>query len=224
MPLASVVFLEAASLLNDASKTIYTDDVMLPFLKSAWNQLQLKLQENNVPVMKEFTAVIDVAATSTTVSLPSDFVQPVFLEERVDGSTDLSDFEEVTEVEDIPDFDPVENIIYWSWREETVYINPPSTAREVRLKYWKSLTAITGGSTSLAVLNSTEFLSYKTAALCARYIGENSERANMLDTEAMVHLNTMLNLEVKRQQQSPVRPKSYGSVKVTATVEAERTI
>jgi hypothetical protein len=209
MPLASVIYLEAANLLNDASQTIYTDAVMLPFLKSAWNKLQLQLQENGVPVMKEITAVIDVTATSEEVTLPSDFVQPITLAERADGSSE--DFVDVAEVDSMPEFDPVESIIYWNWREEKVYINPPTTAREVKINYWKGLTAISGGSTSLAVNNSTEYLAYKTAALCARYIGENPERANMLDTEAILAMNILLNLEVKRQQRSPIRPRSYGS-------------
>lgn len=209
MPLASTIHDEAASLLNDTSKQLYTNAVQLPYLKSAWNKLQLKLQENGIPVMREESAVIDVAATSTTISLPSDFLQPIKVEERPDGSSDL--YEDVSEVDDIPEMDPVDEVRYWTWREETMQINPPSTAREVKLTYWKSLNPVTGDSSNLNVLNSTEYLANKTAALCARFIGENPVRADALEIEAAIALNALVNIEVKKLQSIAVRPKSYGS-------------
>lgn len=210
MPLASVIMDEAAGLLNDASKTVFTYDVQLPFLKSAWNKLQMKLQENGIPVMKEVSAVTDVAANATVITLPSDFLQPISIEERADGSTDS--FEPTIEVDAIPQLDTqAEEILYWTWREETLEINSPSTAREVKLTYWKSLNPCTSSSSNLNVINSTEYLANKTAALVARFSGENPTRADALDIEAAVFLSSLVNIEVKKLQSVAVRPRSYGS-------------
>jgi hypothetical protein len=150
-----------------------------------------------------------VAANAIEVTLPSDTVLPIELGERANNTTDL--FSGVEEVDDIPEMDQLEYIAYWTWREEHLYINSPSTAREVKLKYWKSLAAITGDSSSISVLNSTEYLANKTAALCARYIGENPTRADALDGEAERALHMMLAVEAKSKQNRPVRPRGYGS-------------
>jgi hypothetical protein len=56
MPLASVIMDESASLLNDASRSIYSYTVQLPYLKSAWNKLQVELQNQGIPVIKEVSA------------------------------------------------------------------------------------------------------------------------------------------------------------------------
>ena len=209
MPLASTVMDEAAGLLNDVNKTLFTYTVQLPYLSSAWNKLQLKLQENSIPVMREVSTTINVNANASTVTLSSDVLQPIKLEERERSSSDL--WTEVEEVESIPVMDQVDSILYWCWREETLEINSPRTDREVRLTYWKSLNPCTSSSSNLNVTKSLEYLANKTAALCARYIGENETRASSLEFEASQALQTLLNLEIKNRQNLPVRPKSYGS-------------
>jgi hypothetical protein len=211
MPLASDIMDQAAAQLNDASKTIYSYAVQLPFLKSAWNKLQLELIANGIDVTREVSAVIDVAANSTYVTTPSDMIQPIIVRERADGTSDL--FVEVEEVDDIPEIDQVDEIIYWSWREEVLYINSPATAREVKVTYKKSLNPATGSSSTLNVLNSTEYLACMTASLCARYIGENPTRAAELYAEAELAKDLLLRSEVNTRQSGPVRPRSYGASK-----------
>lgn len=211
MALASTVMDRAAALLNDSARSLYSYTVQLPYLKSAWDRLQMKLQLNGIPVVEEISSVTNVAANATYITSPSDLVMPLAISERADETSDL--FVDVEYVSDIPEMDQEDTIIYWTWREEVLYINPPATNREVKIRYLKSLTAISGESTSLAVLNSTEYLAYKTAALCARYIGENPVRADYLDMEAQSALEELLAIEVKAKQAVPVRPRSYGASK-----------
>lgn len=206
MPLASEVMDLAAALLNDAAKTKFTYAVMLPYTQSAWNKFQMHLQENGIPVMREISAVIDVAINATTINLPSGLIQPISLGERKDGTTDL--FYPVDE-KDIPEMDPIAEIRFWEWREENININPPTSAREVKLRYWKSLNPCSSQSSNLNALNSTEYLANKTASLTARYVGEDSVRADYLDAEAERYKDIALNLEVRAKQSQPVRPKGY---------------
>lgn len=208
MPTAGAVMDQAAALLNDPSKVDYTYTVQLPYLKSAYNKLQLRLHSLGLPVIEEISSTIDVAINATTVTYPADLVQPIKLEERLDGTSDL--FVKVEKIDDIPEMDPVSNIMYWNWREEVIYINPPTTAREVLLKYFKSLTAIADQSTNIPVINSLEYLANKTAALCARFIGENPTRADSLDILAAEALDLLLGNEIKNKQNQPKRPKGYG--------------
>lgn len=207
MPLASSIMDSAAALLNDASRTIFSYSIQLPFLNLAWNELQMKLDENGIPTSKEISTVITVAAGSNTFSLPSDFISPINLEERRAGSTDL--FVPVTRVDDIPEMDPAQTILYWNWREEVIYVNPPTENREVRLTYRKSLNPLNDQNSNLNVTGSLPYLAYKTAALCARFIGENPERANYLESIANYHLQILLNLGIRDLQSTPKRPRPY---------------
>ena len=86
MPLASTCMDSAAGLLNDVNKTLFTYTVQLPYLASAWNKLQLKLQENGVPVMREVSATINVNANASTVTLSSDVLQQITLAGRINSS------------------------------------------------------------------------------------------------------------------------------------------
>lgn len=207
MPLASTVMAEVAALMNDTGQRLYTNSVILPYLKSAWNGLQLELMSNGIPVSKEISLVTQVLANSDSITPPSDFLQPIRLEERPSGSSDV--FVEVEEKQEIPQVSS-ERILYWNWREEVVYINPPSTNREIRLTYWKSLNPLNDQNSNLNVANSLEYLAYRTAALCARYVGENPSRAQALDAEAFRSLQLLINLEVRKLQSFPVRPRGYG--------------
>lgn len=206
MPIASDVMNEAAALLNDPNRTLFTYTLQLPFLRSAWNELQLKLQENGIPTAKEISLTLEIAPGTSSITLPSDFIRPIKLEERANDSSD--DFVEVREVLDIPQVS-IGEIRYWNWREESIYINPPTTAREVRLIYWKSLNPLNDQNSNLNVTNSQEFLAFRTAALCARFIGENPTRADVLDSMATYHRDILINLEVRKMQSLPQRPKGY---------------
>lgn len=207
--LASAIMDRSASLLNDASKTLYSYTVQLPLLQSAYDKLQLALLKNGVNVLKEISAVIDVNADAETITSPSDLVSVISVEERERDTTDL--WNPVEEVDEIPDLvEQSDQILYWTFQEETIKINAPDTNREVKLKYWKTPTSITSQSSSISILNSTEYLANKTAALCAKFIGENPTRASELDVEAAIALDDLLSIEAKSKQGLPVRPKPYG--------------
>lgn len=211
MPLASAIMDQAASLLNDSAKELYTYDVQLPYLKAAWNKLQLYLQANGVPVMKENSATIEVAANSATITSPSDLIQPIELLERPNNSSALFYY---TEEKAIPQMNQIDYIKYWEWREEAININPPLTDREVSLKYWKSLNPVTSSSSNLNVVNGLEYLAAKTAALVARYVMQNSNKSIELEGDTTEALNLILNINARAQQSKHIRPRSYGYKKV----------
>src|SRR3989304_3632608 len=80
MALVSVALDQARAVLNDTSSPpkFYTNTVLLPHLKEAHRELQVLLWENGLPVIKEVTAVIDVAANATSLgaNLPVDILEP----------------------------------------------------------------------------------------------------------------------------------------------------
>jgi len=59
------------------------------------------------------------------------------------------------------------------------------------------------------MINSRSFLAFKTAALCARYIGENESRAQQLDGEADDALERTTTISNKGRQQIMTRHRPF---------------
>lgn len=210
MSLASVVFSEAQSLLNDVAKQIWTDAVLLPHLQKAHRELQVLLWESGIDVIKELTAVIDIAASATTLgaSLPTDILVPSRLQERADGETLESRWRDVPESDPLPNVDPIDSIQYWIWREEVISFTPPNTAREVKLTYLKSLTTPTAGSSSIGFIFGELYLGPRTASIAAQTVG-NITRAEELTNDAAFWIPKIISSNVKQGQSVPARRIPY---------------
>src|SRR3990167_910066 len=75
--------------LNDTAKQNWSDVKLLPYLKEAYRDMLISLWLNGIPIMREKTSSpIDVAIGALTLTLPADFVEPIKLKERSDGTND----------------------------------------------------------------------------------------------------------------------------------------
>src|SRR5690606_2389933 len=92
----------------------------------------------------------------------------------------------------------------WTWREEQIYFLGATMDREIRIRYVKSLDALTLGST-VAITNALTVLAARTAALAARHIGENPTRASELDADAAFNLDTFIVTSIRQNQGLPTR-------------------
>jgi len=210
MASASVAFNEARALLNDVAATLFTDAVLLPSLQKAHRELQVLLWENGLSVIKEVTAVIDVAigATSLGASLPADILEPKTLQERADGSTSEDDWVNVSETDNLPRVDPTTRISYWAWREEVIEFIAPTTAREVKLRYLKGLTVPTSGSSAIGLIFGELYLGPRLASIAVQTLG-NTTRASELIDDAAFWIPKILAANVKRGQAIPTRRIPY---------------
>jgi len=207
---ASAAFLEAQALLNDVAKQYFTDAVLLPSLQKAHRELQVLLWENGLPVIKEVTSVIDIAANATSLggSLPSNILEPKALQERPDGSTSEDDWTDVSETDNLPRIEPTTRIQYWAWREETIEFIAPTTDREVKLRYLKGLTVPTSASNPIGLIFGELYLGPRTAAIAVQNVG-NPTRADELNVDAAFWIPKILAANVKRGQAVPTRRIPY---------------
>lgn len=199
---------EAAALMNDSSGFTWGYTQLLPYLKRAYGTLELHLFLNGVRDLKEVSTILSVPFTSTTITLPDDFVQPIFIEERSAGSTDP--FYPVAESDWEQDF-KADSIMFWNWREGSLKINPPNLNREIRLRYRKGLTPITGENTNITILLAKPYLSAKTAANASAFGAANAERAAILNSEANAELQMLIAAEIRNQQGVSFRRRGYGA-------------
>lgn len=200
---------EAKSLLNDPNGSIYTDTSMLPLLQKAYAELQTKLMLNGMPVLKEKATAIAVNAGTVALGdgagLPSDFIYPIELKERVAGAGATTLYEDMVELEWEPNTPQSTKLVYWNWREEEIKFLGATTNREVLVKYMKGLTRITATTTPISVNNATTFLAARCAAISALVLGSNPSRAEALNADAGMALQDLLGILVRRQQGIPIR-------------------
>lgn len=214
--LASEVMDQAASILNDTALSLYTYAVQTPYLKQATEVLQKRLAVFGIQVERVVSASISVAANATYVTLPADFLLPVSLQERNVGEND-DQWVDMDERAWEPITEPIAYIEYWSFRNNRVYIRECSVAKEVRMKYIRTLTAISSSNSTVDVDASKNYLAAKTAELCARYIGQNSDLANEIagrEVEAceddLLRMYVLQGQSANRGRRRPFRAKSVG--------------
>jgi hypothetical protein len=191
----------AAALLNDTEKSIFTYQKMLPYLNIAIDDLQEILELNNIPITNITSSVFPIAIGETTIDpLPSNLIEIRNVYERFTGTTDQ--FILMQRVEFLPKITvPIAYLMYWAWNEQAIQFLASSTNIDVKIEYVGSIVStITNPTQQINVINAKSFLSYRTAALAANFIGENKTRSDELNAEALNASDKMLGIMVKSEQ------------------------
>lgn len=187
--LASDVFDGARSpFLNDAAASLYTNTILLPHLKTANEELEQTLIINGISVQRVKSSPIAITAGATNLTilgspaLPTDFLFPISLRERTSGDSDYS-WADMTEKDFEPDNQqPTTTFNYWAFRNNAIYFPPATVNRDILLKYERQLAVITGPNSPEDFTLAKRFLCARVAELAARYIGMNSDLADVLMT------------------------------------------
>lgn len=206
----------AASLLNDKRKRLYNYDVQLPYLKIAADDLEMELANNDISLTDD-VCDINVLAGATNLVLPCDFFLPIKLEERPLSSTNADDFVDMEERDFTPSNRQTDVLQYWAFRNNQVKLLGSTTDRTVRLKFKRTLSALTDYSVVAEVNRAKNYLSFRTAALCAEFIGKDLQRANSLNGQGLDSLDKLTSILVKnrqgvRKRRRPFRVPLFGRI------------
>jgi hypothetical protein len=176
-------------------------------MNMAYRELQTKMRANGIGVTKEISSVIDVPIGTVRLAdgalLPIDLLFPLALGERADGSTGR--FTPMDEFDFEPDMAQSNELRYWAWREDEIKFVGALTAREVSIRYVKTLGTITAGNSPILILNCESWLEMRTAIIAAKSIGGNPTRAAALATDLPTVEFEFLASAIKRKQGTPVR-------------------
>lgn len=206
---AEDIMVGSEALLNDTGEVIWDVDTLLPYVKRAYAELTLRLREYGVPVVREVSSVIEVdtAKTSITKTDITNLAAPIFLEERLNGTSDL--FTPMTEKDWLPNEDKTDSLRYWVWMAGEIRLLGALTDREVRVKYVISPTPIATKDSVILIEGAQLFLETRTAAIAAGLAGGNFERASALAAEAESNFQSFLNSEVRSKQRFATRHRGY---------------
>jgi len=222
---AASVMDKVASLMNDTAKTSFTYAAQLPYLNMAFDELQESFELNNIPVTSQTSAAITVPIGTTAIgpidgvgmtaapNYPEDLVEIQGLYERLsgtlDGFTEMRQREFLSHASDVL---PSNSLGCWSFEDQQIRLIGALTARQVKLDYIKSIfqTDLTAASV-IGIINARSFLYYRTAGLCAQFIGENENRASDLNSFAELALDRVTGIGVKAKQSIATRRRPFMS-------------
>lgn len=195
--------------LNDVAASIFTNTALLPIVKMANEELEKVLIIIGAEVQRQRSVAIPVTALAAFVTLPTDFLLPISLQERQSGGND-NDWVDMTERDFEPVQTPLNTIDYWAFYNNKINIRPCSVAREVLLKYDRQLAVITGNSSPEDFILAKAYLERRTAELAARYIGMNESFANSLAIREVEPARLALEtLFILNNQGTPSRRKRF---------------
>lgn len=198
--------------LNDVSSDIFDNAVLLPFLTSAWEELQSTMQANGLPIMTETTSSIDIPAAflslsiSSTPALPANFIEPKAVYERAPNETRWID---MREGHGMIDSTMQPTLQVWEWTGDELKFIGAMNPRQILMRYLKGLPEITSENTDLPITGAKRYLALKTAAEAASDIGQNTARADRLESKAELEMNRFLSIRVKLQQDTSTRRRGY---------------
>jgi hypothetical protein len=207
MSTAAEAYDSARSYLNDVGSQIWTNAKLRPFLVEAHRDLQLALWLNGLPVLKEKSAILQVAALAKELAnQPAVLLEPISMKERTAGSQE--DWMNMEESDFEADVVPVQVLRCWTWREERIVFVGSTASREVLLRYMKSLTLPVSENSTLGFIFAEVFLGPHTAQYAARAVG-NPTLATEALAAAREKLDMVIRANVKGQQNLPARRRPY---------------
>lgn len=218
---AGQVMDRVAILLNDPNKTDYTYLVILPYLNMAIDELVESMEEaNNSPTNSTSTVItIPVGVTRITPTedptvgiphYPDNLVEIQEIGERNAGTQDR--FIRMERKEFLSVNPPNNSLLYWIWEEQQIKFNSQGalSIRDVQIKFVSNgIPYAVDQNSIITMINSRAYLSFKTAAFCARFIGENETRAQVLDGQALEALERTTTISNKGRQEIMTRHRPF---------------
>lgn len=201
---------EASTMLNDMGLTSWTKERLIIHCFQAHRQLQVQLALNGLPILKEVSAVIAVAANATDlgVNQPANLLEPKTLWERAAGSSDV--FSLMIEKGWEPETSKGASLVYWTWRGDLIKFVGATTAREVKIHYLGGIDVPEADEDGLGFMFAENYLIPETAALAAASLG-NYNVYQAMHGVAEKNLDDVIRFNIKGQQGLPVRRRPYRS-------------
>lgn len=147
--------------------------------------------------------------------LPADFVTPLFLWEKLQGTTD-STYEPMSNAKErLPDVDSSDRLIYWCWQGESAGTDGPSirfiaptTNRTVRILYIRESPAITATNQSLYIPGALDAMAYGVLSKVTIRRGE-SRVTQYFDGLFREEMNDLMKVYGKTEARRPRRRLPY---------------
>lgn len=221
MPTPAEIMSRVAALQNDTKRQIYQDGTILPYFNIALDDLQEIFELNDIPITYEVSSpilTIPVGVTTvgftTTPSLPSNLIEIKQLWESTTGQNLWTPMKKRSFIPHYTEGSQVASFGIWAWTDNEINLPSSLQINDLKIDYVKSIfseVTLANIKTEMGVefKNCKSYLAYRTAALCAHYIGANPTRGVQLTQDAIDALGRSLGISVKSKQQISFRRKPF---------------
>jgi hypothetical protein len=211
---AGDIFGDVRAHLNDVGNAQFTDEVQLPFINMAVDELQQELENHNIGLTNETALDIPLLANTTELAgldLPEGLVEIENVWERFTGSG--NDYQMMDRRNFLPPINANERTMYLQWytfNDQAIEFVGSSVNEQLRIDYIKRrIPKIINKSTVIDIIGARSVLAYRTAGLIANDVGENKDRADIMNGNAVDRLNTLLSINLKGKQAITVRRRPF---------------
>lgn len=194
-----------AALMNDTEKQVYTYTKILPYLKIAVRELREFMALANIPVTNETSTVLNVPAGTTVIGFNTTPALPVDLME-IQGLSISGAGQDSWSPMSRADFPSAGK---YAWIGNEIRIDAQNQIKDIKLNYIKQLLMVVDSNSQFTIVNGQNYLEYRTAGLCAEFIGENKARAEELNQNASNALDRTTGIETKARQGTFVRKRPF---------------
>jgi hypothetical protein len=193
------------------NRAYFSNEVLMPAFLVAYDDLRERLVDNNIALMnqtsEEYTINVGMKdiGGATGPPLPNDFMVPYAIWEKLAGSE--NDYDLLDHRIRLPKTNILtEALCYWEYSKQIIHFLGANTDRNVKIDYIaNNLLLAEDPEAMVSAFNCQSYLAYRTAALSAKYLGENDSRSNELNMEAINSLDNIINMDVKSRQNIPAR-------------------
>lgn len=216
----------SATLLNDSAQEEYDNVVLLPFLNMARNELQEVFELNEIPVVHETSAVINVPSGQAAVVfapdppivgvdyLPSDLIEinRLWMSQEGQGNWVPVTKREYLTQDELNNNSEVGYFTVWAWMNQEVRLLSANADLDIKLDYIKYLFALLEEGDlddDILLINVITTLQYRIAALAAEFIMENEGRAASLNANASSALDRSIGISTKGKQSIMTRRRPF---------------
>ncbi len=209
----------SAALLNDTNLDQFSHANQLPYFKIAYRDLRLELEDYNIPLTTISSAAFTITTAMTDIGgptgplLPTDFVEPMELWEITAGTS--QSYMLMTRVLTLPKTPVLTAFLQvWSFQNGYIHFLGANNNISVKMDYVGEPLRNVIDENSIILTeyrNAEQFLTFKNAAYCAMFIGENETRAEVLNKLAEDALGKSLGISIKNQQTTGIRRRPFRS-------------
>lgn len=209
-----------AALMNDTQQVTYTDAACLPYLNIAMQDLQEIFQQNNITYTNATSAAITVPAGVTSIrkfggppQLPSNLVEIRQLWERPTGNDPYIPMDRKEYLPHNLEGTPISQFLIWAWMDDAIKVLAANQVIDLKIDYVANMfnlpITIDMINGVLPFENCKQYLSFRGAALCSQYIGENETRSQILAQDAAIALERVLGIWSKGKQSIATRRRPF---------------
>lgn len=209
------VFNGARALLNDQDAAVFTNTVLAEYFKISYEEIRQECEDNQLDITLKTSepisipqGVLDIGGP-TGPALPIDLIEPLECWEIPAGTND--DYMQMRKLRFLPKTGiKTAYLEVWQWADQYIHFLGANGDIQVKLDYIStSFPDTTNENAILKLTNVINYLKFRTAAYASMFIGENTERAQVLNDLSTKALDTLLSIKIKTDQRNTTRRRPF---------------